>query len=189
MRRIVVMPTHPDAFRLAIREDGRFGVVHQPFLRLDRAQAEAVVGTHTGILFDPGHGGQVRKTFDPAGSEGAPCKAPKLPLRIEKIRDRRPESRAWQVRIGDRLVTGDLDGVEVPRRIDDDHVRALADCAVVSFERGEPDWSLRDIEKLEERAAALRTEAEELDLRVAELRRARLEARREEDAAIDAWEV
>ncbi|MCE6959260.1 hypothetical protein LAZ40_09365 [Cereibacter sphaeroides] len=131
-------------FDLVLRTHDLSGTDYSRFLRLSEAQARAIAGPHTGIFF----------LYDQkfAGDE-----VESQPLKIERVPDREPGTRAWQVRIGDELVMGTReDGAVVPRRLEDYYVAELERHATVSFEPGQPDWHLRHVESVEDEVKSLK---------------------------------
>lgn len=115
---------------------------------LETADAAALSGDHTGIycLFD-----------DAVPVPGVE----KKPLLIERVPDRKPGARAWQMRIGDDVATrvDRRDGLRKTIRLDDEAVHLLATYTKATFAPGQPDWVLREVEILEDQAAQLEEQA------------------------------
>lgn len=79
---------------------------------------------------------------------GSPAEVEGQPLRILKLKEWIKPDAAWEGFIGDRSVGF----------FGDDIVRILAEEAHPVFEPGEPDWDLREIEKIDDRISALKAE-------------------------------
>ena len=109
-------------------------------LYLTEVQARAIAGDHTGIHF------LHQQKFE------GPDVTPQSIL-IERVLDRK-RGLAWQMRIGNDLVMNRRwDGTLFPCRISDENVQNLEKFARVSFEPGQPDWALRQVEDLEDDVA------------------------------------
>jgi hypothetical protein len=157
-----------DVFRLAVRQHDLGGVDYMPLFPLTGRQARSIAGPHTGIHF----------VHEPADIPHVPP----AELRVERIPDRAPLESPWRIRIGGELLTVARDGVETPIQVRDDVVEALQTMSRAVFEPGQPDWRLRTVEDLEDRAQRFRDDAETA-LRSAE------ETAREAAAARAAWEA
>lgn len=151
-------PSRPDLHALTIRTHDLGGTDYEPIVLLTEREALAVAGAHSGIDF-----------FSKPPATTAPV-AP-APITIERVPDRQPGTRAWRFRIGETLVTREKDGEIIPLRLSDDHVQALERHASVLFEPGQPDWDLREIEDMEDRAVRLREEACKAEAAAASARR------------------
>jgi hypothetical protein len=164
--------SRPDFYNLTIRTHDLGGTDYEPIVLLTEREALAVAGAHSGIDFF---------SNPPATTEPV---AP-APITIERVPDRQPGTRAWRFRIGETLVTREKEGEIIPIRLSDDHVQALERHASVLFEPGQPDWDLREIENMEDRAIRFREDAEKAEAAAAAARRSWLatrEAPREDPA-------
>lgn len=164
MTRIVLRPTRSrDLYSLSLRTHDLGGVNYSPLAMLEKGDAAAIAGNHTFIFF----------LFD---SDELEKGIAKQPLIIERVPDREPGTFAWQMRIGGEPASriDARDGLRKVIRLSDDAVHALSEHARVLFADGEPDWVLREVEILEDRASALELEA--------------AKAREKADQARMAWE-
>ena len=159
-------------FLLAVRTHDPAETYYEPILRMTKQEAYAISGSHTGI----------KSTFD-AISVQEVQEISKSPLMIEPVQDRAPGTRAWQVRIGDRLVTRLKEGESIPVRISDDHVRDLQSYSLAEFPAGEPDWDRRYVENLEDEAAYKASQAQKA-IEIAVDARNHLESARDADRNI-----
>lgn len=149
MQSIVLKPSgRPDLVSLSLRTHDLGGVDYSRIALLETADAAAIAGNHTLISF------QFNSDELEKGIE-------KQPLIIERVPDREPGSLAWQMRIGDKVASRvDMkDGIRKTIRLGDEAVHALSENARVLFADGEPDWVLREVEILEDRALELEQDA------------------------------
>lgn len=147
MASIVLKPSRvvADRYVLSIRTHDLGGTDYEAILQLTMAEAKAIAGPHTGIYFLI----DVPEPDQPV--------AP-LPITIERVPAREPNTRAWRVRIGDTLVTREKDGETIPARLSDQHVRILDETATIGFQPGQPDWLLREVEDLDDKVNRLQCE-------------------------------
>ena len=144
MRSLVLKPSSRKGFsNLYLRTVDPAETYYEPIILLKNEDAYAISGKHTGIHFLLGDAPEFEKKD----------------ILIEPVEDREPHTRAWQMRIGDRLVTGrernsfgDPGSAkeDVPLRLSDDQVQIFQELASIKFPPGEPDWARRDVETLED---------------------------------------
>lgn len=149
MTSIVLKPTRsPDLYALSLRTHDAGGVDYSTLAILEKDDAAAIAGGHSFIFFHF-NSDELEKGIE------------KHPLIIERVPDREPGTRAWQMRIGNRVSSrvDAKDGIRKTIRLDDAAVHELSENARVLFADGEPDWVLREVEILEDRALALEQEA------------------------------
>lgn len=141
-------------YRLVLRDYNGVEVDRTLIFRMAREQALSLAAGYSGIR--PGRG-------CPAISAEELGAATPAGLEILKVPDREPLTLAWEGRIA---------GVSVGR-LSDEKVRMICDEISPVFEDGQPDWDLRAIENLEDKAVELRRELERLELRIEERKQAR----------------
>lgn len=151
-----------DGFRLSVREHDMSGTEYFRICSLSGKQAWSIAGDHTGIFF--------------LHSQPAPDHlVVHKPLRIERVKDRKPNRRAWLLFIGDEPVTAtNSEGETIAIRLSDGSVDSLEKNAKPVFEPGQPDWDLREVEDVEDRAVTLHQQASEMQIKA--------------DKARDKWE-
>ena len=159
MSSIVLRPiSNQGAFLLALRTHDLSGVDYTRIALLTAREARAISGPHTGIYAN----GTIPVTD--AGEET-------LPLVIERVPDREPGTAAWRMRIGDELVMREKDGSMVALRLNDSSVLSLVSHSRVRLAGGAmPDWTLRTVEDMEDRAIELRAAARDMAVRAAKAR-------------------
>lgn len=152
MRSIVLRNGYtPGHVSIAIRTHDMGGVDYEVVAVLEKKDAAAIAGNHTGLYFQ----------FDkPELHEGVE----KHPLVIERVPDREPGERAWRMRIGGELAmrVDRVDGIRKELRLGDGAVKELIEHARVEFADGPPDWGLRHVEDLEDRAIEMERKAAEV---------------------------
>lgn len=156
----------PDLYAIALRSHDMGGTDYETLITLERKDALAIAGPHTGLYF----------LFDDVPTP-AEREAEKHALVIERIPDRKPGTLAWRMRIGGEIAArvDYRDGVRKMLHLSDGDVKTLMEHIRVEFADGPPDWELRSVEDMEDRAIRMEREA--------------AEARENASAARAAWEA
>lgn len=135
----LVLMQRQGGWSLAVRTHDLGGTDYGIILRLTDAQAFAMAGDHTGIY----------------GLYNNPVLLPALEKQeifIRRRQDRPANTRSWSLCLGEEHVAF----------ITDEAVRLLQEHAKPRFEPGEPNWTTREIEDLDDQILAAETKLETL---------------------------
>lgn len=139
--RLVFRQARNGLVSIALRTHDMGGTDYHPLVLIEFATAAQMAGGHTGIHF---------AHRDPDCPDGLFKVVPV----IERIPGATSGSHVWQLRVGSEVASriDSRDGQRKTIRLSDETVDMLAKMATVTFEPGQPDWPLREVEMLEERA-------------------------------------
>lgn len=146
--------TSPRSYRLCKRSSDLSGTNYQDILRITLDQAAQIAAAHPEIT---GH----NFPREAAGGDG---------LVIERVRNRAPNTRSWQLRLNGKIMTREVGGMTFVLRISNNHARWLQELTQARFECGEPDWNRQTLEMAEDEKHDLKERLSRLGTRIAHIK-------------------